>query len=157
MAVNIQKIALVAIFAALSCQTTYSETVYVCEGEGEGGSTLYSEKPCKSTEGITLHFPDSYSVGEGLSDLEKRNLSAIEAREQRENEKKSEPVSEAEDATLAKSKLADPEECDKAKADLKQWEKVMSLGYLPEEKEYYLGELQKRTRMRDDACGLDGK
>lgn len=157
MPVNIQIFVLAAVFAGLSCRAAYSETVYVCEGEGEGGSTLYSEKPCKSTEGVTLHFPDSYSVGEGLSDLEKRNLSAIEARERQEKEKDSEPVSETEDATLAKSKPVDKEECDKAKAGLKQWEKVMSLGYLPEEKEYYLGELQKRTRIRDDACGLDRK
>lgn len=156
MSVIIEKLVLVVIFTGLSCQTARSEIVYVCEGEGEGGSILYSEKPCKSTKGVTLHFPDSYSVGEGLSDLEKRNLSAIEAREREEKESGLAPV-ETEDTTLAESKPVDEEECDKAKADLKQWEKVMSLGYLPEKKEYYYGELQKRIRTRDDACGLDGK
>lgn len=142
----------------LSAQPAYTETVYVCNGEGEGGSILFSDKPCKSGEGQSLYFPDTYSSGEGLSELEREQLEEIQARENVQNRETvkltpSEDELDARPQTKAASDTAfDKAACQEAEESLGKWHKIMSLGYLPEQKETMEAELQKRTGIREQTC-----
>lgn len=139
-------------------QPAIAETVYMCNGEGEGGSTLFSDKPCRSGQGQTLHFPDVYTTGEGLSELERQQLEEIQARESEQGRETVKLTPEEEEtpaspqkATVNKSEF-DPQACRNAEEGLKQWNRIMSLGYLPEQKETMEAEQQKRINNRNRLC-----
>lgn len=148
----------VSLFLLLFGGAVYSETVYICNGEGEGGSVLFSDKPCKSGSGQSLQFPDTYSQGEGLSELEREQLEEIRARENgksRETVKLAPPEAVPDDkppSRAASDSEFDRAACQKAEEDLKKWNKIMSLGYLPEQQEAMETEQQKRILKYQKTC-----
>jgi len=133
--------------------STNAATVYKCIGEGEGGSTLFSENPCKNQKGQKLYYQDDYQPGKGLSDLELQQLQEIEAKEQQMELERN----QAEQQNNQTQKILVDEhskhKCEMADQAVKEWQKIMSLGYPEEAASNYQDELRKRNARKYEICG----
>ena len=131
----------------------YSATVYKCEGGGEGGSTLFSETPCKSQKGQKLYYQENYQPGEGLSILEIQALQEIEQREKQQNQETNLNEQQTNQTQKTLVEVHDKQECETADKAVNEWQKIMSLGYPDESDKYYQDELRERYALRYEMCG----
>ena len=130
-------------------------TAFKCTKDGV---TVFSDKPCDGSNIEEVYIHENFTEGQTLRPKERRMLIEIEEKEKQmaEENQPEPPVEEAntqETQTKAKP-VIDKEQCKKATADLKQWQKVLALGYPPEESEYYLGEYKKKSDHQKESCGL---
>jgi len=137
----------------LVAPVSHSATVYKCEGEGEGGSTLFSESPCKNQKGQKLYYQENYPVGEGLSDLELQQLQEIEAKERQMGLEKNQAAQQNTQTQKTLVNEINKQDCEAADMTVKEWQKIMSLGYPDEVSNYYQDELRKRNAIKYEKCG----
>ena len=130
-------------------------TAYKCVDET--GATNFSDTPCKGVPSEQIYIHENFTEGESLSPEELKMLEEIEAREkQLQIESQPEQPLEKENipATTQAKPVIDKKECKKATDNLNQWKKVMSLGYPPEESEYYQQEYNYKIEAQKKSCGL---
>lgn len=151
-----------AVFPVLLCGLilystgSYPATAFKCT---QRGVTVFSDKPCDGAKSEEVYINDSFTNGESLRPDELKMLKEIEEKEkQTANESAQQPVPREAVKNKAAQNQAKPvidkNACKKATEDLKQWQKVMSLGYPPEESENYIQEYRKKADTQKTSCGL---
>ena len=132
---------------------THSATAYKCITEDN--VTVFSDKPCAGKKSEQVYIHEHFTEGETLRPDELKMLREIEEREKQQSpDETSEP--ETPDTRSAETETApeiDEEACEKATSELEEWQRVMKLGYKPEESEYYISELNTRLQNKAEKCG----
>ena len=133
---------------------THSATAYKCITEDN--VTVFSDKPCAGEQSEQIYIHENFSEGDTLRPDEVKMLREIEEREKQQLP--DEPVEpEIPDTGTAEIKTVpaiDREACEQATHELQAWQRVMKLGYLPEENDYYITELNTRMQNKAEKCGL---
>lgn len=154
-AVKIPYIPVIVFFTFyLYSATSIPATAFKCTKDG---ITIFSDKPCEGTVSEEIYIQDHYTEGETLRPEELEMLKEIEEKERKQLEEANTEVPQTE--TVSETQPEKPqfkqEDCDKATADLKQWQKVMSLGYPPEEDEIYQREYKTKYEIQKKSCGIE--
>lgn len=134
--------------------STISATAYKCNKDG---ITVFSDKPCDGVVSEEIYIQDHFTEGETLRPEELEMLREIEEKERKLLEEAKPEVQQPEDISEKspeKTKI-NQDECNKATEDLKKWQKVMSLGYPPEEEEYYQQEYKTKYEIQKRNCGIE--
>ena len=131
----------------------HSATAYKCVTENN--VTVFSDKPCTGKQQEQIYIQDHFTEGETLRPDELKMLKEIEEREkQQQSDETSEPeITSAEPAKTETGPVIDQEACKKATEDLSEWQRIMKLGYKPEESDYFITELNTRMQNKAEKCG----
>ena len=132
---------------------TLSATAYKCITENN--VTVFSDKPCAGSQSEEIYIHEHFTEGETLRPDELKMLREIEEREKQQS---ADEILKPEipDASAAKTEPApeiDTEACEKATNELLEWQRVMKLGYQPEESDYFITELNTRMNNKAEKCG----
>ena len=142
------------IFSLMIPVMTFSATAYKCITENN--VTVFSDKPCAGKQSEQIYIHEHFTEGETLRPDELKMLREIEEREKQQSQ---EEILEPEipDASAKKIKIdpvIDKGACEKATNELSEWQRVMKLGYKPEESDYYITELNSRMSNKAEKCNL---
>lgn len=131
---------------------TLSATAYKCITENN--VTVFSDKPCAGKQSEQIYIHEHFTEGETLRPDELKMLRDIEEREkQQSQEEVSDPgIPDASSAKTTDVPPIDKEACEKATSELQEWQRVMKLGYKPEESDYYITELNTRMNNKLEKC-----
>lgn len=151
----------VIILILFSCQfiypaTCYSATVFKCL---KNGHTVFSDKPCEGVKNEKVYINENFTEGESLRPDELKMLKEIEEKEKKtaeetaEQQAPEEPVKNTAAQNQAKPEI-DEEACKEATEDLKQWQRIMSLGYPPEEAKDYAQTYKNKSDAQQKSCGI---
>ena len=133
--------------------TVYSATAYKCITENN--VTVFSDKPCTGKQSEQIYIHEHFTEGETLRPDELKMLREIEEREKKQSsDETSDPeIPDASSVKTDSTPAIDREGCEKAANELQEWQRVMKLGYKPEESDYYITELNTRMQNKTEKCG----
>jgi len=102
-----------------------------------------------------LYIHENFTEGETLRPDELKMLREIEEREQQQltNEVIEPDILDTRTSATTTKPVIAKEACEKATNELLEWQRVMKLGYQPEESDYYITELNMRMNNKTEQCG----
>jgi hypothetical protein len=132
---------------------TYPATAYKCITENN--VTVFSDKPCAGKQSEQIYIHENFTEGETLRPDELKMLREIEEREKQQlTDETVEPeILDTSTSGPKTTPVIDKEACEKSTNELQEWHRVMKLGYLPEESDYYITELNTRMNNKAEKCG----
>ena len=137
--------------------SSYPATAFKCI---KRGVTVFSDKPCDGTKSEKVYINDRFTEGESLRPDELKMLKEIEEKEKQtavDSAEKESPQNQPTENTAAQNQVKpviDKKECKKATEDLKHWQKIMSLGYPPEESKNYMQTYKDKSDAQKKSCGI---
>lgn len=133
--------------------TTLSATAYKCINDNN--VTVFSDKPCAGKQSQQIYIHEHFTEGETLRPDELKMLREIEERDKQHTaDEVVEPeVPETSSARNKPVPVVDREACEKATNELSEWQRIMKLGYQPEESDYFITELNTRMNNKMEKCG----
>ncbi|MGH8119755.1 MAG: hypothetical protein ACRESK_03980 [Gammaproteobacteria bacterium] len=92
-------------------------------------------------------------MGEGLSVLELEQLREIEEKEKQTELERNQAAQQNTQTQKTLANEINKQECETADMSVKEWQKIMALGYPEDTEKYYQDELRKRNALRYQLCG----
>ena len=130
-----------------------SATAYKCITDNN--VTVFSDKPCAGKQSEQIYIHEHFTEGETLRPDELKMLKEIEEREKQQSvDEVLKPENpDAGTKNTEPAPVIDKEACENATHELSEWQRIMKLGYQPEESEYFITELNTRMNNKMEKCG----